>query len=50
MSLLPQRVQFLIGRIVGLILFKFLDERREIAHWNIKKCFPEKDVKEIDFI
>ncbi len=50
MSLLPQRVQFLIGRIFGLILFKYLDERREIARWNIQKCFPEKDLKEIDFI
>lgn len=50
LNFLPQNVQNLIGKALGKIFFKKLDERREIARWNLKKCFPEKKQEEINTI
>ena len=30
---------------LGKIFYKKLDERREIARWNLEKCFPRKQKK-----
>jgi KDO2-lipid IV(A) lauroyltransferase len=49
-SFLPQRLQYFIGRFVGSILYKFLNERKEIARWNLKKCFPEFSLEQIEEI
>ena len=35
---------------MGKIFYKKSDERREIARWNLQKCFPEKTEKEINTI
>ena len=48
LNILPQSIQNLIGKGIGKIFFKRLDERREIARWNLKKCFPEKMKKKLD--
>lgn len=50
LSILPQSIQHLIGKGIGKIFFKRFNERREIARWNLKKCFPEKNEKEIGLI
>ena len=50
LNILPQNIQNLIGKALGKIFFKKLDERREIARWNLKKCFPEKTDEEISTI
>ena len=38
----PPNIQNIIGKALGKIFYNKLDERREIARWNLKKCFPEK--------
>ena len=50
LNILPQSIQHLIGKGIGKIFFKRFNERREIARWNLKKCFPEKNEKEIGLI
>ena len=50
LNILPQSIQHLIGKVIGKIFFKRFNERREIARWNLKKCFPEKNEKEIGLI
>ena len=50
LNILPQSIQHLIGKGIGKIFFKRFNERREIARWNLKKCFPEKNEKEIRVI
>ena len=50
LNILPQNIQNLIGKALGKIFYKKLDERREIARWNLKKCFPEKTDEEISTI
>jgi lauroyl/myristoyl acyltransferase len=50
LSMLPRRFQFLLGRFLGFIFFSFVRKRKEIAKWNLEKCFPEKDSTEINSI
>ena len=50
LSLLPQRLQFFLGKGLGSVFYLFFKERREIARWNLKKCFPSKNDDEIDNI
>ena len=50
LNILPQSIQYLIGKGIGKIFYKRFNERREIARWNLKKCFPEKNEKEIRVI
>ena len=50
LNILPQSIQYLIGKGIGKIFYKRFNERREIARWNLKKCFPEKNEKEIGLI
>ena len=50
LNLLPRRLQFLLGKFLGFIFFSLSRERKEIARWNLKKCFPEKDSAEINSI
>lgn len=48
LSFLPRRFQFLLGKFLGFLFFLIFKERREIARCNLKKCFPDKDSKEIN--
>ena len=50
LSMLPRRFQFFLGRLLGFILFLFISKRKEIARWNLEKCFPEKNSIEINSI
>ena len=49
-SFLPQRMQYFVGRSIGSLLYKFLKQRKGIARWNIKKCFPEFSTEQIEKI
>ena len=50
LNILPPNIQNIIGKALGKIFYNKLDERREIARWNLKKCFPEKTEEEINTI
>ncbi len=50
LNLLPRRLQFLLGKFLGFVFFSLSRERKEIARWNLKKCFPEKNSTEINLI
>ena len=50
LSFLPQRLQFFLGRCLGYAFYLLFKKRREIARWNLKKCFPLKKEKEINNI
>ena len=50
LNMLPRSIQFSLGKFLGHIFFRALEERREISRWNLKKCFPEKKDEEIDII
>jgi len=50
LNLLPRRLQFLLGQFLGFVFFSLSRERKEIARWNLKKCFPEKNSTEINLI
>ncbi len=50
LNLLPRRLQFLLGKFLGFVFFSLSRERKEIARWNLKKCFPEKNPTEINLI
>ncbi|CCQ09925.1 Lipid A biosynthesis lauroyl acyltransferase [Pseudoalteromonas luteoviolacea B = ATCC 29581] len=41
LSWLPQKVQFLLGKMLGKLVYRLLKKRRHIAEVNIKLCFPE---------
>ena len=47
LNILPPSIQYFIGKGLGKIFYKRFDERREISRWNLKKCFPEKNEKEV---
>jgi len=49
-ALLPIRVNFWIGRFLGLLFFHLAPSRRHIAKINIQICFPELTKKEQDSI
>ena len=46
MALLPLRIQLLIGRIIGRLMYKFEKRRRHIASINIDLCFPKLNTKD----
>ena len=50
LSILPQRLQYFLGRLLGIIFFMSFKKRREISRWNLKKCFPNKNETEINSI
>ncbi len=50
LNALPRRFQLLLGKFLGFIFFSLSKQRREIARWNLKKCFPEKNSTEINLI
>ena len=50
LNFLPRRLQFLLGKFLGFVFFSLSRERKEIARWNLKKCFPEKNPTEINLI
>ncbi|MEC7891558.1 MAG: hypothetical protein VX674_02855, partial [Pseudomonadota bacterium] len=47
---LPRKLQLLLGKFFGFVLFLLSKKRKEIARWNLEKCFPEKDSIEINLI
>ncbi len=50
LNLLPFRFQQFLGKFIGSIFYILFKERREIARWNLSKCFPKKNSKDIDLI
>ena len=50
LNLLPRRLQFFLGKFLGFVFFSLSRERKEIARWNLKKCFREKNPTEINLI
>jgi len=42
LNILPPNIQNLIGKALGKIFYKKLDERREIARWNLENVFLRK--------
>ncbi len=47
LSLIPFGMQMFFGMLLGKLLFKYLKKRRAVTMWNIKKCFPNLDKKEV---
>tara|TARA_Y200000002_G_C22597163_1_gene627850 strand:- start:139 stop:1023 length:885 start_codon:yes stop_codon:yes gene_type:complete len=47
LSLIPFRLQMLLGKILGKLLFKILNKRRKVVSWNIYKCFPDFSEEDI---
>ena len=47
---LPRKLQLLLGKFFGFVLFLLSKKRKEIARWNLEKCFPEKNSIEINLI
>lgn len=47
LSLIPFRLQMLLGKILGKLLFKILNKRRKVVSWNIYKCFPDFNEEDI---
>ena len=45
-TMLPYRAQLLIGRCLGLLLYRLARGRRNIVEVNIDLCFPEKTAGE----
>jgi KDO2-lipid IV(A) lauroyltransferase len=43
MVMLPFRLQLLLGRLLGRLLFAVVPKRRRIAAINLRLCFPELD-------
>ncbi|WP_404298494.1 LpxL/LpxP family Kdo(2)-lipid IV(A) lauroyl/palmitoleoyl acyltransferase [Halomonas sp.] len=40
---LPWRLKLWVGKLVGLVAWRFARRRRHITETNIRLCFPEKD-------
>lgn len=40
---LPWRLKLWVGKLVGLVAWRFAGRRRHITETNIRLCFPEKD-------
>lgn len=47
---LPYKVQLIIGKLLGKILYRAVKSRRRIAKRNIELCFPEMPEQEQDAI
>ncbi len=50
LSLIPFRLQMFFGKILGKILYRALKKRRKVVLWNIHKCFPNYNKKEISHL
>jgi KDO2-lipid IV(A) lauroyltransferase len=48
LSLLPFRLQMFFGKILGKVLYRVLKKRRKVVAWNIHKCFPDMNKKEVE--
>ncbi|MFT4925715.1 MAG: KDO2-lipid IV(A) lauroyltransferase [Phenylobacterium sp.] len=49
-NLLPFRLQLLIGKLLGKLLYVTMKSRRKIAQRNIELCFPDKPAAEVEQI
>tara|TARA_B100000963_G_scaffold325358_1_gene311539 strand:- start:3540 stop:4412 length:873 start_codon:yes stop_codon:yes gene_type:complete len=47
LSLIPFKLQMIIGMLFGKILYKFLEKRRKVVICNLSKCFPDLSQEEI---
>ena len=47
---LPYRVQIALGRWLGLIALPFSHHRRNVAHANLRACFPTLTEKELNIL
>lgn len=45
---LPFKMQLILGKLLGRLLYLVLKKRRKIALINITKCFPEKNKNEVN--
>jgi KDO2-lipid IV(A) lauroyltransferase len=43
---LPFRLQLWIGKYIGLLAYRFMKKRRQVAQQNIALCFPDKSENE----
>lgn len=43
---LPLSIQFMIGKMIGLLIYKLAKSRRKVTMVNFKLAFPEKSVNE----
>ena len=48
LSFIPFNFQMLLGKLLGKLLYKALKKRRKVVIWNIHKCFPDMNKKEIE--
>jgi KDO2-lipid IV(A) lauroyltransferase len=48
LSFIPFNFQMLLGKLLGKLLYKALEKRRKVVIWNIHKCFPDMNKKEIE--
>ena len=46
-SQLPFRIQLLLGRVLGVLLYLSARERRHIAEINLRLCFPELNPQQL---
>jgi KDO2-lipid IV(A) lauroyltransferase len=49
-SWLPYKCQLMLGRLVGKLLLNIGSKRQHVALTNLKLCFPEKSVQELQTI
>lgn len=48
--LFPEKFRFKFGDFLGILTYKLIKKRRQIAYYNLKLAFPEKSDKEIAVI
>ena len=48
LSFIPFKFQMFLGKLLGKLLYKVLKKRRKVVAWNIHKCFPDMNKKEVE--
>ena len=47
-SLIPVKIQLILGKYIGLLLFRYVKKRKAVAIWNLTKCFPMLNKEEVN--
>lgn len=50
LSLIPYRLKFPVGQLIGKLLYRLASSRRKLAQQNIQLCFPQKSTAEVQQI
>lgn len=50
LMLFPEKLRFKFGNFLGILAYKFIKKRRDIAYFNLKLAFPEKSDIELQEI